>query len=90
MSRFYPYGYKGYPKGTTYPWDYATPSKRERDRRWEALRRSMRKHNLDCLIVGGPFGYMTVLVNYLYYISNYQPLLTREPSWYSRSRVNPS
>ncbi|MCL5960823.1 MAG: M24 family metallopeptidase [Chloroflexi bacterium] len=77
MSTFYPYGYKGYPKGLEYPWTYATPSEKERERRWEAIRSSMRKHDLDCLIVGGPFGYMTVLVNHLYYISNYQPYVNK-------------
>ncbi|MCL5961412.1 MAG: M24 family metallopeptidase [Chloroflexi bacterium] len=77
MSQFYPYGYKGYPVGTEYPWTYPTASKEEGHRRWEAIRRSMEKRNVDCLMVPGPFGYMNQLVTFLYYISNYVPYVSR-------------
>lgn len=73
MNKFYPYTYKGYPSGLKYPWIFPMPSEKERDRRWRTIRRSMRKHNFDCLIVGAPFGYMPTLDNRLYYISNYVP-----------------
>jgi len=69
MSEYYPYNYKGYPVGLKYPWIFPMPSEKERDRRWEAIRKSMRKHHFDCLIVAGPMGYMSS-INYLYYISN--------------------
>jgi len=73
MSEYCPYTYKGYPAGLDDPWTFPMPSKKERDRRWEAIRRSMKKHNFDCLIVGAPWGFMPVLTNYLCYISNYVP-----------------
>lgn len=73
MSEFCPYTYKGYPDGLDYPWTFPMPSEVERDRRWQAIRKSMKKHDIDCLIVGAPFGYMPALNNHLYYISNYVP-----------------
>ena len=76
MSEYYPYNYKGYPVGLKYPWIFPMPSEKERDRRWEAIRKSMRKHHFDCLIVAGPMGYMSS-INYLYYISNYVPFVNR-------------
>ncbi|MFC1905701.1 M24 family metallopeptidase [Chloroflexota bacterium] len=72
MSEDCPYTYKGYPTGTQYPWTFPMPSEKERDRRWHSIRSSMRKHNIDCLIVGAFFGYMPS-GNQLYYISNYVP-----------------
>ncbi len=73
MSEFCPYTYKGYPTGLSYPWTYPMPSEKERDRRWHAIRTSMRKHKFDCLIVSAPYGYMPTLNHDLYYISNYMP-----------------
>ncbi len=73
MSEFCPYTYKGHPTRLEYPWTFPMPSETERDIRWDAIRRSMRKHNFDCLIVCAPFGYMPTLNNHLYYISNYVP-----------------
>jgi Xaa-Pro dipeptidase len=76
MSEDYPYRYKGYPAGLEYPWIFQMPSERERDRRWHAIRRAMRKHRLDCLIVSAPFGYMPTN-KHLYYISNYVPFANK-------------
>jgi Xaa-Pro dipeptidase len=75
VSEFCPYTYKGYPTGLKYPWTYPMPSERERDRRWGAIRRSMQKHDFDCLIVGGPWGYMPILpwAHHISYISNFVP-----------------
>ena len=73
MSEFCPYTYKGYPAGLDYPWTFPMPSEKERDRRWDAIRRSMKKHNFDCLIVGAPSGFMPSPYNHLYYVSNYVP-----------------
>src|SRR4030042_3004039 len=73
MSEYCPYTYKGYPTGLKYPWTYPMPSEKERDRRWEAIRRSMKKHEFDCLIVGAAFAYMPSLNSELYYISNFVP-----------------
>ena len=72
MSEYYPYNYKGYPAGLKYPWTFPMPSEKERDRRWTEIRNSMRKHNIDCLIVTAPYGYMP-FTNYIYYLSNYVP-----------------
>ena len=72
MSEFCPYTYKGFPTGLEDPWTFPMPSEQERDRRWQAIRRSMKEHTLDCLIVGAPYGYMP-LTNHIYYISNYVP-----------------
>ncbi len=71
MSEYCPYTYKGYPKGHKYPWIFPMPSEKERDRRWDAIRKSMKKHNFDCLIIGAPFGYMPTPDNHLYYVTNY-------------------
>ncbi len=76
MSEFFPYTYQGHPTRLEYPWTFPMPSETERDRRWDAIRRSMRKHNFDCLIVGAPVGYMP-MNNHLYYISNYVPFGNR-------------
>jgi hypothetical protein len=73
MSEFYPYGYRGYPTGLKYPWIYPSPSEKERDRRLDAIRKSMKKHGFDCLIVGAAFAYMPSLHSELYYISNFVP-----------------
>ena len=71
MSEFCPYTYKGYPSGLGYPWIFPMPSEKECDRRWDAIRRSMKKYIFDCLIVGAPQGYMPSSYNRLHYISNY-------------------
>ncbi len=71
MSQFYPYEYRGYPTGLRYPWTFPMPSEQERDRRWHEIRRSMRKHKFDCLIVCAPLGPPSA--GYLSYISNYVP-----------------
>jgi len=76
MGEDCPFKYKGYPAGFEYPWVFPMPSERERDRRWHAIRRSMREHGFDCLIVSAPFGYMPTN-NHLYYISNYVPFANR-------------
>ncbi len=73
MSEYCPYTYKGYPTALEYPWTFPMPSEKERDRRWKAIRRSMREHNFDCLIVGTSSGFMPTLHNQLCYISNYVP-----------------
>jgi Xaa-Pro aminopeptidase len=71
MSEYCPYTYQGHPVKLKYPETWPMPSKKERDLRWQAIRKSMQKHNLDFLIVAPPFGYMTTLANHLYYITNY-------------------
>ena len=71
MSEFCPYTYKALPIRLDYFWTHPMPSEKERDRRWDTIRRSMRKHNFDCLIVGVPLGNMPTLHRQLYYISNY-------------------
>jgi Xaa-Pro aminopeptidase len=71
MSEYCPYTYGGHPVKLKYPETFAMPSEKERDRRWSAIRKSMQKNNFDCLIVGAPPGYMPVLNDRLYYISNY-------------------
>jgi|GEM_PF-2075514 len=65
------YVYKGRPSEVEDPWIYPMPSEKERDRRWQAIRTSMQKCDVDCLIVTEPFVF-TTLLNYLYYITNYQ------------------
>ncbi len=76
MSEYCPYTYKGYPAGLKYPWTFPMPSEQERDRRWQAIKSSMKKHGFDCMIVGAPFGYMPS-TNHLYYVSNYVPFANR-------------
>lgn len=71
MSEFCPYTHQAHPVRLEYPWTFPMPSEKERDRRWDAIRRAMRQHNFDCLIVGAPMGYMPIPPNYLHYISNY-------------------
>ena len=73
MSDFCPYTYGGHPIKLEYPLTFPMPSENERDRRWQAIRKSMNKNNVDFLIVTAPFGYMTTLSVYIYYISNYVP-----------------
>ena len=73
MGEYYTYNYPGYPVGLRYPWVFPLPSENERDRRWEVIRKSMQTHNLDCLIIGGPFGYMSSPNNHIYYVSNFVP-----------------
>ncbi len=75
MSEFCHYTYKGHPAELEYPWTFPMPSQDERDRRWHAIRRAMRQHNFDCLIVSGPYGYMSLTANHLFYISNYVPFV---------------
>ena len=77
MSEFCPYTYRGFPTGLQDPWTFPMPSERERDRRWKAIRASMQKHGVDCLIVTAPLGYMAAMTNQLYYISNYVPFVNR-------------
>lgn len=99
MNDFYPYEYKGYPTGLKYPWTFPMPSEKERDRRWHATRRAMRKHNFDCLIVTAPFGFMPFMMDSLYFISNYEPYhnpgtyvvfpLEREPQLGVNNRLGP-
>ncbi len=49
------------------------PSESERDRRWNTIRKVMKKNNIDCLIAGAPLGYMPNPGNQIYYISNFVP-----------------
>jgi hypothetical protein len=51
MSESYPYHYQGYPTGFKSNSYFPLPTEMERDRRWNAIRKAMKKHNLDCLIV---------------------------------------
>ncbi len=72
MSEYCPFTYKGYPEGMDYPWIFPMPSEKERDRRWQAIRKSLKEHHFDCLLVGAPWGYMpSTSDNHLYYISNF-------------------
>jgi len=73
MSEDYPFNYHGKPHKLIYPETWPMPSEKERDKRWGALRKSMRDRNLDFLVVSPPAGYMPTLSNQLYYISNYVP-----------------
>jgi len=72
MSESYPYNYKGYPTGFKSNSYFPMPTEKERDRRWNAIRKAMKKYNLDCLIVGGTFGHISFPNNNIYYISNYE------------------
>ena len=73
MNEYYPYNYQGQPVKQECPETWPMPSEEVRDMRWQALRESMKKHNLDFLIVTPAWGYMPTLTNQLYYISNYVP-----------------
>ncbi len=73
MSEFCPYTYKGKPPKLEYPFTFPMPSIKERDKRWQAIRKAMSKRKIDCLIVGAPFGFMPNPNNHLHYISNYVP-----------------
>lgn len=48
------------------------PSEQERDRRWDTIQKSMQKHDFDCLVVGGAWGFMPI-TNEVSYISNFVP-----------------
>jgi hypothetical protein len=75
MNESSPYHYEGHPAGLNYPWTFPLPSEKERNKRWRAIRKSMKKCNLDCRLVGGTGGYMNLPNNHLYYISNFVPFL---------------
>ena len=51
MSEYCPYTYGGHPTKLKYPETWQMPSEKVRDLRWQALRKAMRKRNLDFLIV---------------------------------------
>lgn len=72
MSLYCPYTYKGYPQGLNYPWIFPMPSEKERDRRWQAIRKSMERHSYDCIL---PSVLSTFIpsTKYVQYISNYVP-----------------
>lgn len=74
MAQDSPYNYPGYPSGLDYPWDYARPSEKERDRRWSALRAAMQQNQIDCLLLGSVSGYIFFPNSYLNWISNYVPV----------------
>jgi Xaa-Pro aminopeptidase len=75
VSLYCPYTYKGYPQGLNYPWHFPMPTEKERDRRWQAIRKAMAKYNYDCLI---PSALATFIpsTKYVQYISNYVPFAT--------------
>jgi Xaa-Pro aminopeptidase len=74
MSEFCSYIYETKPPKLEYPWTFPMPSVKERDRRWSALRQTMNKHKIDCLIIGAPVNiFMPMPASYLYYVSNYVP-----------------
>jgi Xaa-Pro dipeptidase len=73
MSDYCPYTYEGRPLKLKYPDTWPMPSDKERDRRWQAIRKGMSKRNLDFLVVSPSFGYMPTLSNQLFYITNYVP-----------------
>jgi Xaa-Pro aminopeptidase len=73
MSDYCPYTYGGHPVKLKYPDTWPMPSEKERDRRWQAIRKAMAKHNLDFLVISPSFGYMPTLSNQLFYITNYVP-----------------
>ncbi len=73
MSEFCPFTYKSKPARLEFPYTFPMPSEKERDRRWKAIRKSMEKRQISCLIVGAPFGFMPNPNNHLHYISNYVP-----------------
>ena len=66
MNEYYPYNYQGKPVKQKFPETWPMPSEEVRDMRWKALRESMKKHNLDFLIVTPANGYMPTLTNQLY------------------------
>jgi len=68
----YEYVYKCQPTGVEDSWTYPMPSEKERDRRWQSIRKSMKNNGVDLLIVAEPLGDASVW-NYIYYISNYHP-----------------
>jgi Xaa-Pro dipeptidase len=82
MSEFCSYVYKERPARLKYPWTHPMPSENERDTRWQALRKSMKKHNLDCLIVGAPLGLMPTFHRHLYYLTNYSVFGNPAPGTY--------
>ena len=71
MSEYCPYNYQGHAVKLKYPETWTMPSEKERDRRWQAMRKSMKKRNIDFLIVTPPFGFMPTLANQLFYMTNY-------------------
>lgn len=73
MSNSDPYNYQGYPSGFESVWKFPLPSRKERDLRWNTIRKFMKKGNLDCLLVGGAFGHVTFPNNNVYYIANFVP-----------------
>jgi Xaa-Pro aminopeptidase len=75
MSLYCPFTYKGYPHGLNYPWKFPMPTEKERDRRWQAIRKAMAKAKYDCLI---PSALSTFIpsTKYVHYISNYVPFAT--------------
>jgi Xaa-Pro aminopeptidase len=75
VSLYCPYTYKGYPQGLNYTWHFPMPTEKERDRRWQAIRKAMAKYNYDCLI---PSALSTFIpsTKYVQYISNYVPFAT--------------
>jgi Xaa-Pro aminopeptidase len=73
MSDYCPYTYGGHPSKLTYPDTWPMPSEKERDRRWQAIRKAMARRNLDFLVVSPAFGYMPTLSNSFFYITNYVP-----------------
>jgi Xaa-Pro dipeptidase len=82
MSEFCPYTYKDLPTRLKYPWTHPMPSENERDIRWQAFRKSMKKHNLDCLIVCAPLGPMPTFHRHLYYLTNYSVFGNPAPGTY--------
>ena len=75
MSMDYPYHYRGYCEGLNYPWIFTRPSEAERDRRWQAIRKSMEKDNYDCIIASALSTFIPS-TKYVQYISNYFPFAT--------------
>jgi hypothetical protein len=73
MGMYCPYSYERYPAGLNYPWIVPMPSREEGKRRWQAIRKSMSRHNIDCLILGSYAGYMPSN-NRVYYVTNYIPV----------------
>ena len=67
------YNYPGYPSGFKSLWKFPLPSEKERDLRWNEVRKAMRENHLDCLILGGASSHVTFPNNNIYYISNYVP-----------------
>lgn len=46
MNESYPYHYKGYPTGFKSKSYFPMPTEKERDRRWNAIRKAMKKYDL--------------------------------------------